>query len=153
MNCSFSSLGDVSSLADEGELEVSLGYSYCMLAVVREAQRSLFHAIQQAGLLDSVSQWPSGSVGSASRLQHLSARAATLTTSLHMLRRYQLLLVRDHIYLQTRIPWSAQPMLAVEWQRYQEQLTQHPPNVHDMFMWYAPPQPNDNYTAPWRPAE
>ena len=87
----------------------------------------------------------------------LSGRLATLSTYLHALRRYQLLLLRDLIHLQKHMGIEQHPRLWEDWVDSEMQIEQESHNVHNDFLWSTQLQHDtDNglpsvLNTPWRP--
>ena len=95
------------------------------------------------------------------QLPHLQARMAMLTTSLHMFKRYQLVLSRNLLRVKALLKL---PVTSQLWQDYyllEERVEQMRPNVHDIFMWQEDAQeisldrPDESYVQPslWRTAQ
>ena len=88
-------------------------------------------------------------------------RLSTLTTNHHMMRRYQLVLLRDVMRMKHALGISVSPRLWEGWYGAEAQLQQEAPNVHNLFLWSLEIQgdeegsdllPLERFT-PWRPCQ
>ena len=125
------------------------------LYVAHEMENSVKSRIRVAECLRS---YMHSDISSSFIANHpLSGRLATLTTYLHALRRYQLLLLRDLIQLQERMGIEQHPRLWEDWLNNEMQIEQEAPNVHNDFLWSTQLQHDtDNglptkLNTPWRP--
>ena len=86
-------------------------------------------------------------------------RLSALTTSHHMVRRYQLVLLRDIMRMKHALGTHVNPRLWEGWYRAEAQLQQEAPNVHNLFLWSLEIQDNEEGNdllpltrfTPWRP--
>ena len=89
----------------------------------------------------------------------LGLRVAVLSTSLHALRRYQIILLKDLLILRRYLGGHVSPRMWQTWVLQRNQLEQEVPNVHDLFLWTVDVQ-EVSYTreqimfvTPWRPTQ
>ena len=88
-------------------------------------------------------------------------RLSALTTTHHLLRRYQLVLLRDMMRMKQALGVNVRPGLWESWYRNEAELRNEAPNVHNLFLWSLERQ--DNYEdadmlpvtrfSPWRPSQ
>ena len=89
----------------------------------------------------------------------LGLRVAVLSTSLHALRRYQIILLRDLLILRRYLGGHVSPRMWQTWVLQRNQLEQEVPNVHDLFLWSVDVQEvystRDQimFVTPWRPSQ
>ena len=89
----------------------------------------------------------------------LGLRVAVLSTSLHALRRYQIILLRDLLILRRYLGGHVSPRMWQTWVLQRDQLEQEVPNVHDLFLWTVDVQEvystRDQimFVTPWRPSQ
>ena len=89
----------------------------------------------------------------------LGLRVAVLSTSLHALRRYQIILLRDLLILRRYLGAHVSPRMWQTWVLQRDQLEQEVPNVHDLFLWTVDVQEvystRDQimFVTPWRPSQ
>lgn len=88
-------------------------------------------------------------------------RLSALTTTHHLLRRYQLVLLRDMMRMKQALGVTVRPRLWESWYRNEVELRSEAPNVHNLFLWSLERQDNDENSdmlpvtrfSPWRPAQ
>ena len=88
-------------------------------------------------------------------------RLSVLTTTHHLIRRYQLILLRDMMRMKHSLRMNVRPQLWETWYRNENQLRREAPNVHNLFLWSLELQDNDGDAnilpltrfTPWRPAQ
>ena len=86
-------------------------------------------------------------------------RLSALTTTHHMMRRYQLVLLRDTMRIKHALGTHVSPRLWEGWYRTEAQIQQEAPNVHNLFLWSLEIQDNEEGNdllpltrfTPWRP--
>lgn len=89
----------------------------------------------------------------------LGLRVAVLSTSLHALRRYQIILLRNLLILRRYLGGHVSPRMWQTWVIQRDQLEQEVPNVHDLFLWAVDvqevPYANNQimFVTPWRPSQ
>ena len=89
----------------------------------------------------------------------LGLRVAVLSTSLHALRRYQIILLKDLLILRRYLGGHVSPRMWQTWVLQRNQLEQEVPNVHDLFLWSVDVQEvystRDQimFVTPWRPSQ
>ena len=102
-------------------------------------------------------------LGSSNIANHpVVMRISSLTTSQHLMRRYQLVLLRDMMRMKHAIGLSVRPQLWENWYRNESDLQREAPNVHNLFLWSLDMHDNDdnaevlmslNRFTLWRPTE
>jgi hypothetical protein len=88
-------------------------------------------------------------------------RLSALTTTHHLLRRYQLVLLRDMMRMKQALGVNVRPGLWESWYRNEAELRNEAPNVHNLFLWSLERQDNDEDAdmlpvtrfSPWRPSQ
>ena len=88
-------------------------------------------------------------------------RLSALTTTHHLLRRYQLVLLRDMMRMKQALGVNIRPGLWESWYRNEAELKSESPNVHNLFLWSLERQEhNENEDRlpatrfiPWRPSQ
>ena len=70
-------------------------------------------------------------------------RLSSLTTTHHMMRRYQLVLLRDILRMKHALGIHVSPRLWEGWYHAEAQLQQQAPNVHNLFLWSLEIQDNE----------
>ena len=86
-------------------------------------------------------------------------RLSALTTTHHLLKRYQLVLLRDMMRMKQALGVNVRPRLWETWYRNEVELRRESPNVHNLFLWSLESQENDENAdmlpvtrfSPWRP--
>ena len=89
-------------------------------------------------------------------------RLSVLTTTHHLMRRYQLVLLRDTMRLKRSLGMDVSPRLMETWYRKVVQLRRESPNIHNLFLWSLDQRHSNDEDAnmlpmtrfiPWRPVE
>ena len=88
----------------------------------------------------------------------LVVKLSSLTTTQHLLRRYQLVLLRDMMRMKQALGINVRPRRWESWCRHEAHLQREAPNVHDLFLWTQEPHGNDEdpdrlshtRVTPWR---
>ena len=88
-------------------------------------------------------------------------RLSALNTSNHLMRRYQLILLRDIMRMKDALGISVSPRLWEGWYRTEVQIQHEAPNVHNLFLWSMELQDNEEGNdelplirfTPWRPSQ
>ena len=88
-------------------------------------------------------------------------RLSALTTTHHLLRRYQLILLRDMMRMNQALGVNVRPRLWESWYLNEVELRNEAPNVHNLFLWSMERQDNDEDAdmlpvtrfSPWRPSQ
>ena len=88
-------------------------------------------------------------------------RLSALTTTHHLLRHYQLVLLRDMMRMKQALGVNVRPRLWESWYRNEVELRSESPNVHNLFLWSLERHENDENAdmlpvtrfSPWRPSE
>ena len=91
----------------------------------------------------------------------MAMRLSALTTTHHLLRRYQLVLLRDMMRMKQALGVNVRPRLWESWYRNEVELRSEAPNVHNLFLWSLERQDNDENAdmlpvtrfSPWRPSQ
>ena len=91
----------------------------------------------------------------------LVMRISALTTTHHLLRRYQLVLLRDMMRMKQALGVNVRPGLWESWYRNEVQLRREAPNVHNLFLWSLERPDNDENAdmlpvtrfTPWRSSQ
>ena len=141
------------SPAELNMYEVFVSSTQAKLHVIRQFQRGFMDKLEIVDALEDA-------VGGR-QLPHLHCRMATLTTSLHQLQRYQLVLARNLLRVKALL---GLPVTSQLWQDYyllEERVQQRKPNVHEIFLWQEDAQeinmedPDAAYVQPtlWMTAE
>ena len=99
-------------------------------------------------------------LSTSNRANHpMVMRLSALTTTHHLLKRYQLVLLRDMMRMKQALGVNVRPRLWETWYRNEVELRRESPNVHNLFLWSLESQENDENTemlpitrfSPWRP--
>ena len=88
-------------------------------------------------------------------------KLSALTTTHHLLRRYQLVLLRDMMRMKQALGVNVRPRLWESWYNNEFELRNESPNVHNLFLWSLERLENDENAdmlpvtrfSPWRPTE
>ena len=121
--------------------------------VIRQFQRGLMYKLEAVDTLEDA-------VGGL-QLPHLQCRMATLTTTMHQLQRYRLVLARNLLRVTALLGLPVTSQLWHDYYQLEDRVQQRRPNVHDMFLWQEDAQeinienPVEAYVQPtlWRTAE
>ena len=97
------------------------------LQVVRQLQQGLMHKLEAVDVLEDAM--------GGRQLPHLQCRVATLTTSLHQLQRYQLVLARNLLRVKALLSLPITSGLWQDYYQFEEWVHQTRPNVHEIFLW------------------
>ena len=123
------------------------------LHITRQVQKELMNRLEAVDALEDA-------VGGL-HLPHLQSRMAMLTTSLHLFKRYQLVLSRNLMRIKSLLRLPVTTQLWRDYYQLEDRVEQMRPNVHDIFMWQEDAQeisldsPDDPYVQPslWRTAQ
>lgn len=149
LSCSFSTYvedvsGDVTAAASRSEAQRLHQYvlnTNVKLLTVADLQRVLKGRLADTELLSETAEASLECPG-ASRL--LSLQLVHLRTVMHLLYRYQLLLIRDLMRAESRLGRPPSPEVWRDWYANEAALRSHAPNVHDAFLWtFNLPHPED----------
>ena len=88
-------------------------------------------------------------------------KLSALTTTHHLLRRYQLVLLRDMMRMKQALGVNVRPRLWESWYNNEFELRNESPNVHNLFLWSLERHENEENAdmlpvtrfSPWRPTE
>ena len=88
-------------------------------------------------------------------------KLSALTTTHHLLKRYQLVILRDMMRMKQALGTNVRPRLWESWYRNEVDLRNESPNVHNLFLWSLERLENEENAdmlpvtrfSPWRPAE
>lgn len=149
LSCSFSTY--VENVSDDVTAAASLSesqrlYQYVLntnfkLLTTVKLQKALKERLADIELLSETAERSLGCPG-ASRL--LSLQLTHLKTVLHLMYRYQLLLIRDLMRAESRLGRPPSPEVWRDWYANEAALRSHAPNVHDAFLWtFNLPHPED----------
>ena len=91
----------------------------------------------------------------------LVVRLSALTTTHHLMRRYQMVLIRDIMRMKYALRISVSTRLWEGWYRNEVQVRNEAPNVHNLFLWSLELQDEEEGTdmlaltrfVPWRPTQ
>ena len=127
------------------------------LLISQQVQKSLAEQLRAA----EVARKRLG-LGSSNIANHpVVLRLSMLTTTHHLMRRYQLVLLRDMMRMKHVLGVHVRPQLWETWYRNESQLKLEAPNVHNLFLWSLELQDNDGSSdmlpftrfTPWRPSQ
>ena len=128
------------------------------LLVSQQAQKSLTGQLQSAEVMRQRL-----GLGSSNIANHpVVMRISSLTTTQHLIKRYQLVLLRDMMRMKHALGLSVRPQLWENWYRNESDLQSEAPNVHNLFLWSLDSVDQDtneevlmslNRFTPWRPTE
>ena len=99
-------------------------------------------------------------LSTSNRANHpMVMRLSALTTTHHLLKHYQLVLLRDMMRMKQALGVNVRPRLWETWYRNEVELRSESPNVHNLFLWSLDSQKNDENAdmlpvtrfSPWRP--
>ena len=88
-------------------------------------------------------------------------RISALATTQHLMRRYQLVLLRDMMRMKNALRVYVRPQMWETWYRNEAKLRREDPDVHNLFLWSLEPQDHDGEAGilpltrftPWRPTQ
>lgn len=128
------------------------------LLISQQAQKSLTEQLQSAEVMRKRLGLGSSNIANHPVVMKISA----LTTSQHLMRRYQLVLLRDMMRMKHALGLSVRPQLWENWYRNESDLQSEAPNVHNLFLWSLDVGEHDTNTEVlvplnrftlWRPNE
>lgn len=140
LSCSFSTYvenvsGDVTAAASRSEAQRLHQYvlnTNVKLLTAAKLQRALKDRLAD---LEGMSETAERSLGCPGASRHLSLQLVHLRTVLHLMYRYQLLLIRDLMRAESRLGRPPSPDVWRDWYDNEAALRRHAPNVHDAFLW------------------
>ena len=127
------------------------------LLVSQQAQKSLTYQLNVAEVARTRLGFSSSNIAN----HPVVVRLAALTTTHHLMRRYQLVLLRDMMKIKNALGMQVRPQMWETWYRNEAQLRREAPNVHNLFLWSLEPQeidgdadilPLTRFTT-WRPTQ
>lgn len=128
------------------------------LLISQQAQKSLTEQLQSAEVMRKRLGLGSSNIANHPVVMKISA----LTTSQHLMRRYQLVLLRDMMRMKHALGLSVRPQLWENWYHNESDLQSEAPNVHNLFLWSLDVGEHDTNTEVlvplnrftlWRPNE
>lgn len=101
------------------------------LLLSQQAQKILTEQLQSAEVMRKRLGLGSSNIAN----HHVVIKISALTTSQHLMRRYQLVLLRDMMRMKHALGLSVRSQLWENWYRNESDLQSEAPNVHNLFLW------------------
>ena len=161
---SFTTLGEdlefqacMASLQVRDQLSQQLLSTQAKLLMAQQFQKSLTEQLRAAEVARTRLGLSSSNIANHPVVLRISA----LATTQHLVRRYQLVLLRDMMRMKNALRVNVRPQMWETWYRNEAKLRREAPNVHNLFLWSLEQQEHDGEAGilpltrftPWRPTQ
>ena len=161
---SFTTLGEdlefqacMAPLQVRDQLSQQLLSTQAKLLMAQQFQKSLTEQLRAAEVARTRLGLSSSNIANHPVVLRISA----LATTQHLVRRYQLVLLRDMMRMKNALRVNVRPQMWETWYRNEEKLRREAPNVHNLFLWSLEQQEHDGEAGilpltrftPWRPTQ
>ena len=146
-----------SPLQVRDQLSQQLFETQAKIVISQNVLRSLSGELRAAEVVRARLGLRSSNIANHPMLVRLSA----LMTTHHLMRRYQMVLLRDIMRMKHALGVNVRPRLWEGWYRNEAQIRNEAPNVHNLFLWSLELQEDEEGTdmlpltrfSPWRPTQ
>ena len=127
------------------------------LLAAQKVQKSVTEQLRAMEVIRARFGLSSSNIANHPMVMKLSA----LTTTHHLLKRYQLVILRDMMRMKQALGSNVRPRLWESWYHNEVDLRNESPNVHNLFLWSLERHENEENAdmlpvtrfSPWRPSE